>query len=588
MAKSPLDDADGPVGVTVKSDGTEIPETMSVLSVRARNELGRIPEAILTIATGSIAENEFDDVDGTLFKVGAEIEISAFYGSNAAVTIFKGLVYAKRLKIAFGAGPQMILTLRDKAQKMNVVPANGQYLAQKDSDIMSAVIGDAGLSADVTATAPTARDQMRHNCTDWDFLRMLADRNGHILFVEDGTIKSAEPDTAASAPLTLTLGVDIISFDAAEDTQFLIEEAEGTSWDDATQEAVTGASGPPPALDWGSTTMSDMVAVPGNAKHAFSTNAHHEQDELKAFSKARLSRAAFSAKRGRVSFQGCGDLKPNNVIELSGLGEAFGGKAYVSGVIHDIEAGEWTTEANLGLPEDWRSDDGTLGGAAASGIATPVHGLQIGKVVKLLEDEDERLRIQIKLPVHGAEEILIWARYAAPYATPAAGVFFLPEVDDEVVVGYLDSDPDNPVILGSLHNGTAAQPYEPDEENTYKAIVTNAQLKIEFEDAKKIITISTPGGHTVTMDDDAVEITLVDTTGNEVKMTSAGIDMTSPGDINISADGNISIAATGDASVEGMNVNLTAQTQLTAEGSAGAELSSGGQTVVKGSIVMIN
>jgi uncharacterized protein involved in type VI secretion and phage assembly len=217
-----------------------------------------------------------------------------------------------------------------------------------------------------------------------------------------------------------------------------------------------------------------------------------------------------------------------------------------------------------------------------------VHGLQIGKVVKLVEDADERLRIQIQLPVHGPDEVLIWARYATPYATPAAGVFFLPEVDDEVVVGYLDSDPDNPVILGSLHNGTAAQPYTPDEENTYKAIVTNAQLKIEFEDVKKIITISTPGGHKVTMDDDAVEITIVDTTGNEIKMSSAGIDMTSPGDINITADGNIAIAATGDATVDGMNVTATAQTQLKAEGSAGAELSSGGQTVVKGSIVMIN
>jgi Rhs element Vgr protein len=588
MAESPLDDASGPLGITVKSNGADIPETMAVLSLRTLNRLGRIPEATLTLQTGSIAENEFDDVDGTIFKVGAEVEILAYFGDNTATTIFKGIVFAKRLKIGSENGPEMVLTLRDKAQKMNVAPANGQYLAQKDSDIMSALIGDAGLTAEVATTARDARDQMRHNCTDWDFLRMLADRNGYVLFVADGTIKSDEPDTSSAAVLTLTLGVDIISFDATEDAQFLIAEAEGTSWDDATQATVTGDGGPAANSAWGSTSFSDMSEVPGQAKHVFTTNANHKQDEVSAFSKARLSRAALSAKRGRVSFPGYGALKPDSVIELIGLGQAFSGNAYVSGVAHDIFAGRWVTEAYLGLPEDWRSDDGTLGGAAAGGIATPVHGLQIGKVVKLLEDEDGRLRIQIQLPVHGTEEVLIWARYATPYATPAAGVFFLPEPDDEVVVGYLDSDPDNPVILGSLHNGTAAQPYSPDEENTYKAIVTNAQLKIEFEDVKKIITISTPGGHTVTMDDDAVEITIVDTTGNEVKMSSAGIDMTSPGDINITADGNIAIAASGDATVDGMNVTATAQVQLKAEGSAGAELSSGGQTVVKGSIVMIN
>jgi hypothetical protein len=63
-------------------------------------------------------------------------------------------------------------------------------------------------------------------------------------------------------------------------------------------------------------------------------------------------------------------------------------------------------------------------------------------------------------------------------------------------------------------------------------------------------------------------------------MSSDGIKMESAADINIKA--------TGDVNIEGVNINVKAQAQFKAEGSAGAEMSTSGQAVVKGSIVMIN
>ena len=73
---------------------------------------------------------------------------------------------------------------------------------------------------------------------------------------------------------------------------------------------------------------------------------------------------------------------------------------------------------------------------------------------------------------------------------------------------------------------------------------------------------------------------LEDENGNKIQMNSDGIEIESIGDINISAQG--------DVNIEGINVNAKANAQFTAEGSAGAELSAGGQTVVKGAIVQIN
>lgn len=588
MADSPTLNTDGPVGIEIRSAGAAIPDDIAVISVNTSKETGRIPTATVVMETGSIPTNEFPDVDGDTFKLGKEIEIKAFYGNNPATVIFKGILFAKRLRIDADSGAELVLTLRDKAQKMNVVAANGQYLNQKDSDVMTALLGNAGLTAQVSATAPGPRDQVRHNCTDWELLRALADRNGMLVYVDDGEVKVDAPDPAKPETVRLTLGVDIISFDAQADTQYLFASSTGTSWDDAAQTIVGGDGGSATALRWGNVTFADLAKVAGDAEHALVTPATHAQDEMNAFSKARLARAALSSLRGQVTFIGYGAIKPGDTVELTGVGDAFGGTAFVNSVAHRIEAGDWTTALGLGVPEGWRSDDAALGGAAAGGVTTPVHGLHIGKVTKIVEDEAGRLRIQVSLPVHGAEETLLWARYATPYATGGAGVFFMPEIDDEVVIGYLGSDPDSPVVLGSMHNGTTAQPFDPDEPNTYKAIVTKNQLIVEFEDAKKIITISTPGGHKVTMDDDAKTVTLLDSNGNKMEMSSSGITMTSPGDITISADGNVSISATGDASVEGSNVDVTAQAQLTASGTAGAELSASGQTVVKGSMVMIN
>jgi len=58
--------------------------------------------------------------------------------------------------------------------------------------------------------------------------------------------------------------------------------------------------------------------------------------------------------------------------------------------------------------------------------------------------------------------------------------------------------------------------------------------------------------------------------------------------IRIESGSNITIKASGDVNIEGANINMKASTALKVEGSAGAEISSGATTTVKGSLVQIN
>lgn len=88
---------------------------------------------------------------------------------------------------------------------------------------------------------------------------------------------------------------------------------------------------------------------------------------------------------------------------------------------------------------------------------------------------------------------LLWARLSTMYATNASGNFFLPEPDDEVVVGFMNEDPGHPIILGGVYGERHKPPYEYEAKNNMKAIVTREKMRIEFNEEKKVITISTPG-----------------------------------------------------------------------------------------------
>ena len=268
----------------------------------------------------------------------------------------------------------------------------------------------------------------------------------------------------------------------------------------------------------------------------------------------------------------------------------------MSSVKHHISQGNWVTEVDFGLPPEWFAEQRDLVAPPASGYIPGVEGLQIGVVMKLDEDPKKQNRIQVSVPVLQSETAGVWARLANFYASNSFGNFFIPEIGDEVILGYLNNDPSNPVILGSLYGNKQVPPYEITADNFTKAIVTKSQLKIEFDDDKKIITITTPGENRLVFSDDDKSIQMLDQNDNKVILSTDGISLTSPKDIKISAQGKISLDAMdkidlnskADISAAGLNVNLDAQVGVTAKGSASAELSASGQTTIKGAMVMIN
>ena len=190
----------------------------------------------------------------------------------------------------------------------------------------------------------------------------------------------------------------------------------------------------------------------------------------------------------------------------------------------------------------------------------------------------------------------VWARVAKLYASESFGAFFLPEVGDEVLLGYFNADPSHPVVLGSLYSSKRKPPYELGASNDIKAIVTRCKHRIEFDEKDKIITITTPAENKVVISDKDKSILLSDQNGNTVKLDPGGIALDSPKEITCTAKGGITLDAVGavnisskaDVKAQGLNVNCQAQVGFVAKGTASAELSASGQTTVQGAMVMIN
>lgn len=595
MADSPATRASDVVEVQIKSNGKTLADTVPIISVRTRAEFNRIPEAIFVIDDGDVASQEFPITDGADLVAGAKIEIDAGYGGQNLETIFSGVIVKTRLRLDADRSFQLEVTCRDEAFRLTLGRKNAVYEKQKDSDILSAILSGAGLDKSVDATSVQHEALVRHSCTDFDFVLARAEANGLLFSATAGKATVAAPDFSASPVLEVTLGVDLISFDGEIDARSQFSSAAATAWDPDNQQTVSSTADVVSGPVWGNQTGGKLAEVGQADALDVISAADLEQSSLDTLTKARQTRAALARLRGLARFQGSAKAALGTTLKVSGVGDRFSGTGLVCGVAHRIDTGDWTTEAALGLDPDWLSDRHDLAPPGAAGVAAPVRGLQIGKVVKISDDPDGGARIQIKLPLLG-DDAQVWARLGGIYASSGFGALFLPEVDDEVIVAFLNEDPSDPVVLGSLYSKSRAQPVTPEEQNNTKTIVTREKLTLTFDEEKKSITVVTPAGNTGIFDDDQKSVTFKDQNGNKVELTSSGITLDSPKTITIKAGQNVSISAgasasvdaTQDLSLSGMNVSASADTGFTASGNASAKLTSSGMLTIQGSLVKIN
>lgn len=562
--------------VAILADGEDISGAYQVLSLTVTRELNRIPTANILLQDGEAAKGTFAVSDTEHFVPGKSIEIQLGYRSTNE-TVFKGTVVKHGIKIR-KSGSVLSVDCRDDAVKMTSGAKSRYFVDKKDSDIMEEIIGGYSLQKDVEATDPTLKQVVQYDATDWDFLLCRAEANGQVVKVEDGKITIAKPATADDSVLQVAFGSTVLELDAEIDARWQSTGIKASSWSQADQKLVEAEAKEPSATETGNLAAADLAQVLGGDAHELKHGGRIEEPELQAWADARLVKERLAKVRGRARFQGFAAIVPGKVIEITGIGERFVGKMYVSGIRHTVSGGNWETDAQFGLNPELFVETYNLRPLPAAGMLPATAGLQIGIVTALENDPDGEDRIKVRLPVISESDEGIWARIATLDAGKERGTYFRPEIGDEVIVGFLNDDPRHAVVLGMCHSSANPAPETAKDSNHLKGYVSREKMKLTFDDEKKIVAVETPAGNTLTLSEDAKGISLVDQNQNKITLDDNGITIESVKDLVLKASK--------DVKLEGTNVEQKANASFKASGTSSAELS-GASTTVKGSATAV-
>lgn len=187
--------------------------------------------------------------------------------------------------------------------------------------------------------------------------------------------------------------------------------------------------------------------------------------------------------------------------------------------------------------EDDREGDGFLRGLAVA-------------VVTDNGDPENLGRVRVRLAFHNNNQESYWARVAAPMAMADRGWYSLPEVDDEVVVGFEQGDITMPVVVGSVYSGRNPPPSNnSDGANNTRIFKSRANSELHFnDDSPASVELKLEDGKSILFDDSGITIT-DETNTIQIESSSGKISISSSGDIDLQAGGSLSMQASSSISM---------------------------------------
>ena len=213
-----------------------------------------------------------------------------------------------------------------------------------------------------------------------------------------------------------------------------------------------------------------------------------------------------------------------------------------------------------------------IGAEVVRALVAPVgqhdrfYGVVVG-VVTNNQDPDDMHRVKVRFPWLSPDVESNWARVAAPMTGKGRGTYFLPEVDDEVLVAFEHGQVDHPFVVGSLWNGRDGAPESnADGRNNHRTIKSRSGHVLRFNDTaggETIEIIDRTGGNKIVIDSAANTITIeaksditIKSVTGKLTMQAVGIEMKSQLGVSVEANTNIDVKANAIVTVKGAMIRL--------------------------------
>lgn len=550
----------------VQLDGADASDDFNrdLLRVAIENSL-HLPD----VATLTLHDSQLRWIDDTSLAPGKPIKVSAQVGTSEK-SLFDGEIV--ELEANFEASAHY-LTVRafDRLHRL----ARGQHTRSfqnvTDGDLVHKLGQEVGLRVQVGPTSQVYPYVFQNNQTNLDFLRERAGALGYLLYVEGPTLHCDAPPSAGQ-DIDLEWGTTLTEFRPRFTTIGQVDTVTVRGWDPATRQPIVGES-----QNGHGAPQVGQTGGGGQVAHtAFNLNTRRLVADRPIRSQAaadQLARAVKDRDEGRfIEAEGAAIGNPALIagatLRVGAVGDRFRGTYFVTSATHV-----------------WGPDHGYTTEFSVSGLhpATLLSVLAptidrrarvIGLVVGIVTDNQDPLgqgRVKVKYPWLSDDDASDWARVVAPGAGPERGIEFLPEVNDEVLVGFDHGDIHAPFVIGGLWNGQDAPPAKSG------ALVSGGKVR------KRIIQSRT--GHTITLDDSqgGGGITIQDKNGNHITLDTSSntLSIEVSGDVSVKAQGNLTLEAQG-------NLTLKAQAQVQIKGT-GVTVDGQAATVdVKGTTINLN
>ncbi len=501
------------------------------------------------------------------------------------------------------------LTIRgyDRSHKMNRERKTKSYLQMKDSDLAQKLARDSGLKALVDETQVVYDYLMQANQTDWEFLLERALRIGYRIYVDDDTLYFTKSPSTPPVGATLAWGDNLSRFRPRLSTVEQVSEVEVYGWDPKKKDKILGRATSP-------TNTLQNRQDNGKSGGSLASSAHSKagkvvvtdhpvvsQTEADGLAKAVLDGRAGNFIQAEAEAGGDPKIRAGMAVNITGVGKRFGDKYLVTRSIHHYNQKGYTVRfwcsggsENMSISKLLQGGNGKSSPVGGSGNATKptALGVMVG-IVTNNNDPDNLGRVKVKFPMLNDTESW-WCRLATPMAGGVRGLCYFPEAGDEVVVAFLNGDPNYGYVLGSVWNGSDKLP-----KPLGKLVTGSLTLRR---------VIKTRKGHEIMLDDtdEATRgITIVDKTEqNFIKIITTpdpkiiiecnkDVEVTSKtGNITVNAEtGKLTVKAMSNMDLQSQTGNISIQAQagkISIQGTAGVDVQSSGITNVKGAMVNIN
>lgn len=543
--------------------------------------------------------------DSALFDVGKDVEIHLGYVGELEPMML-GEITAISPSFPEGGAPTLTVSGYDKSHRMrHNSPPHRSFKYLNDS-LVAAQIAAENLLIPVVDPSITFRESIDQHGSDWALLQSLADRNYMQVYVEWDKLYFRFPRPQTEA-VVLEWGKNLSSFSPRLSTsgQRGIQIVRSYSHDLA--EAIVMVL-PAIALDsdledvlerMGSNFLQQLVTLGRYVVRGQSISNHFEAAD---FAKSILKQILEGLFEGSGNCIGIPQLRAGEQVDIRGIGKRFSGKYRLSKVTHTIDEGgyrtafEVTQRSSSNLLQSLRKK---LNDEPPPNKQRNIEGVVVGIVRNNIGDPKGLGRIQVSFPDFSDINLSQWAHIATFMAggklTDSWGGYFLPDIDDHVLVAFEHGDINRPMIIGSLWHRKAPPPETNLGQNAKKFLKTKTGMQVLFDETltKEKLEIRDKAGNVITLDSQKAgakiaiqdkagakvtldstpgkeHVTIQDKAGATIKMDSVSGDLTvmraeghtivfkADGSMQITASGNIDMTSTGgDINLSANNVIVT-------------------------------